>query len=328
MRRIKTAVVGVGALGKHHLRWMSQLPQSELVGCYDTDMDKAAAHASEYNVRVFASLDELIGNVEAVSIVVPTSRHFAVASQLIEAGIHCLIEKPITSDFTHAATLQELADTHNVKVTVGQIERFNPAVLALADEKIRPSFIEAHRLAAFDPRGTDVAVVLDLMIHDIDLVLKFVKSKIVDIQASAVAVISERADIANARLTFANGAVANLTASRISLHAMRKLRIFQTSGYYSLDLATKQADLYSMATDDGPSEGMRVPLGKSGRDILYRKKGDTGQDMLGAELASFLDAVIHDRPVAVTVAEASEALRLALEIDRIGISSIARMMEA
>jgi predicted dehydrogenase len=328
MKKTTTAVVGVGALGKHHLRWMSQLPQSELVGCYDIDAEKAAAYASEYNVQVFGSLDDLVGKVEAVSIVVPTTEHFAVAAKLIEAGIHCLIEKPITSNPTHAATLKELADKHKVKVTVGQIERFNPAVLALADENIRPSFIEAHRLAAFDPRGTDVAVVLDLMIHDIDLVLMFVKSHVVDIQASAVAVISEKADIANARLTFASGAVANLTASRISLNAMRKLRIFQSSGYYSLDLATKQADLYSLSSESGPHGGMRVPFGKSGRDILYRKKGDTGQDMLGAELASFLDAVIYDRPVAVTVAEASEALRLALEIDRIGTASIVRMMEA
>jgi predicted dehydrogenase len=328
MRKLRTAVVGVGALGRHHLRWMSQLPASELVGCYDVDPDKAQQYAVEYNIVAFRSLEDLIGKVEAVSIVVPTSRHHAVASHLIKAGIHCLIEKPITSDSSHATELHQLAIAHNVKVTVGQIERFNPAVLALESEHIRPSFIEAHRLAAFDPRGTDVAVVLDLMIHDIDLVLKFIKSRVVDIQASAVAVISDKADIANARLTFQNGAVANLTASRISLHAMRKLRIFQQSGYFSLDLAAKQADLYSLADANTPADGMRVPFGKSGRDIVYRKKTDSGQDMLGAELASFLDAVINDRPVAVTVAEASEALRLALEVDRIGTASISRLMES
>ena len=328
MKKVRTAVVGVGALGRHHLRWLSQLTQSDLVGCFDTDAAKAAKYADEYNVRAFKSLDDLIGCVDAASIVVPTSEHYSVASKLIKAGIHCLIEKPITADSAHAGELHQLANTHRVKVTVGQIERFNPAVLALEDEHIKPSFIEAHRLAVFDPRGTDVAVVLDLMIHDIDLALKFIKSEVVDIQASAVAVISDKADIANARLTFANGAVANLTASRISLHAMRKLRIFQRSGYYSLDLATKQADLYLLVTDNSPGEGMRVPLGKSGRDLLYRKKTDTGQDMLAAELTAFLEAVIHDRPVAVTVIEASEALRLALEIDRIGTASIARMMEA
>lgn len=328
MKKLRTAVVGVGALGRHHLRWMSQLAASDLVGCYDVDSDKAKQYAGEYGVIPFQSLDELIGKVEAVSVVVPTSRHYEVASRLIKAGIHCLIEKPITSDSAHAAQLHQLAIAHNVKVTVGQIERFNPAVMALDSEKIKPSFIEAHRLAAFDPRGTDVAVVLDLMIHDIDLVLKFIKSRVVDIQASAVAVISDKADIANARLTFQNGAVANLTASRISLHAMRKLRIFQQSGYFSLDLAAKQADLYSLADSDSPSEGLRVPFGKSGRDIIYRKKVDSGQDMLGAEISAFLDAVINDTPVAVTVAEASEALRLALEVDRIGTASISRLMKA
>ena len=328
MKKIRTAVVGVGALGRHHLRWMAQLPESQLVGCYDVDLAKSQQYAAEYSVQAFSSLDQLIGQVEAVSIVVPTSRHHEVASRLIKAGIHCLIEKPITSDASHAGELHKLAIAHNVKVTVGQIERFNPAVLALDSEKIKPSFIEAHRLAAFDPRGTDVAVVLDLMIHDIDLVLKFIKSRVVDIQASAVAVISEKADIANARLTFQNGAVANLTASRISLHGMRKLRIFQQSGYYSLDLAAKQADLYSLAEPGSTSEGMRVPLGKSGRDIVYRKKTDNGQDMLAAELSAFLSAIINDSPVAVTVAEASEALRLALEVDRIGTASISRLTEA
>jgi predicted dehydrogenase len=328
MKKIRTAVVGVGALGRHHLRWLSQLPQSELIGCYDIDSEKAAKYAAEYQVTAFQSLNDLVGRVDAVSIVVPTSQHHTVGSPLIKAGIHCLIEKPITSESADANDLHQLAIAHNVKVTVGQIERFNPAVLALDDENVKPSFIEAHRLAAFDPRGTDVAVVLDLMIHDIDLVLKFIKSRVVDIQASAVAVISEKADIANARLTFQNGAVANLTASRISLHAMRKLRIFQRSGYYSLDLAAKQADLYSLVTDGGPTEGMRVPLGKSGRDLLYRKKTDNGQDMLGAELTAFLESIIYDRPVAVTVAEASEALRLALEVDRIGTASIARLMES
>ena len=214
-----------------------------------------------------------------------------------------------------------------MKVTVGQIERFNPAVRALANIEERPSFIEAHRLAAFDPRGTDVAVVLDLMIHDIDLALMFTRSRVANIQASAVAVVSDEADIANARLTFENGAVANLTSSRISLHQMRKLRIFQKSGYFSLDLAQKQADIYRLAGEDDTAEGLRVPLGKSGKDILYIKKTDTGEDMLGAELAAFLDAVLNDRPVAVTIDEATEALRVALEIKRIGLNAIDKMLQ-
>jgi len=327
MPRLKTAVVGVGALGRHHLRWLAQLPQSQLVGLYDIDTAKAEQYAAEYGVAAFRSLEEVSAAAQAVSVVVTTSAHYDVASELIDRGLHCLIEKPITPKMSQATKIQELADRRGVKVTVGQIERFNPAVRALDNLAIHPSFIEAHRLAAFDPRGTDVAVVLDLMIHDIDLALHFIKSPVADIQASAVAVISEQADIANARLTFANGAVANLTASRISLKPMRKLRIFQKEGYYSLDLANKQADLYRLAKPGEPVEGFKVPLGKSGREIAYTKKADTGEDMLGAGLGAFLEAVLQDRPVAVSVAEASEALRVALEIKRIGLESIDRLLQ-
>ncbi|MFZ5980378.1 MAG: Gfo/Idh/MocA family protein [Candidatus Zixiibacteriota bacterium] len=329
MKKIKTAVIGVGSLGRHHLKWLNRLPQSQLVGLYDSDTEKARQYAEEYNITAFGSLAELAAQVEAVSIVVPTTAHFETALFFIERGIHCLIEKPVTSDFESAHKLENMvAAKKNLKVTVGQIERFNPAVQGMKDLALKPSFIEAHRLAAFDPRGTDVAVVLDLMIHDIDLVLYFIKSKIVDIQASAVAVVSDQADIANARLTFDNGAVANLTASRISLHAMRKLRIFQRDGYYSIDLAKKQADLYRLAAGGNDTDGMRVPLGKSGKDLVYKKVNDSGEDMLGRELECFLKAIINDEPVAVTIEEATEALRVALEIEKIGISTIRRMMEA
>jgi predicted dehydrogenase len=328
MRRIKTAVIGVGHLGRHHLRWLSQLQSSELVGCYDADREKAAKYAQEFGVRSFESLEQAADHVEAACVVVPTSAHHDVASMLIRRGIHCLIEKPVTVDLEQAQRLAVLAEETGVKVTVGQIERFNPAVLALNAYDIRPSFIEAHRLAAFDPRGTDVAVVLDLMIHDIDLVLLLVKSRVADIQASAVAVISGQADIANARLTFENGAVANLTASRISLQAMRKLRIFQQSGYFSLDLAARQADIYRLAFTGAETGGMRIPLGKSGTDLLYTKEGDTSGDALAAELDAFLTAIAEDGPVRVTLAEAAEGLRVATEVDRIGRESIGRVLRA
>lgn len=325
MPEVKTAVVGVGALGRHHLKWLSQLSNSRLVGLYDIDGAKAQKYAAQYDITAFESLEELSEQAEAVSVVVPTHAHYDVASFLVASGTHCLIEKPISTTLEEAERIRELAGKHNVKVTVGQIERFNPAVTALKDIELKPSFIEAHRLAAFDPRGTDVAVVLDLMIHDIDLVLMLVKSEVVDIQASAVAVISEQTDIANARLTFANGAVANLTASRISLNAMRKLRIFQRSGYYSLDLAKKQADIYRLANAGNGNEGVHLPLGRSGKDIIYLKKSGSGEDMLGAELDAFLSAVVHDEPVRVSVEEATEALRVALEVERIGQESSARM---
>ncbi|MEW5993766.1 MAG: Gfo/Idh/MocA family oxidoreductase [Candidatus Zixiibacteriota bacterium] len=327
MKRIRTAVVGVGHLGRHHLRWLSELPESELIGLYDIDGAKARKYADEYRVSAFDSLDQLAGSVEAVSVVVPTTAHFEVSCHLLERGVHCLIEKPIAATLDEAERLTSLATEKGVKVTVGHIERFNPAVQAVCELKACPSFIEAHRLAPFDPRGADVAVVLDLMIHDIDLALHLVNSEVTDIQASAVAVVSEQADIANARLTFANGAVANLTASRISLREMRKIRLFQKSGYYSLDLAKRQADLYRLADQDEPADGMRLPLGSSGKEVVYTRKDDPGVDMLRSEISTFLNAVSHDKPVAVTPAEAVEALRVALEIERIGRESLARVME-
>lgn len=326
MQKLKTAVIGVGSLGKHHLRWFSQISQSQLVGFYDIDPEKSKKYSEEYNVTAFGSVDEVAESADAVSIAVPTTAHFEVASTLIEKGVHCLIEKPVTATLEEAKQIKSLAEQHNVKVSVGHIERFNPAVQALSGIEIHPSFIEAHRLSAFDPRGTDVAVVIDLMVHDIDLVLHLIKSKVKEIQASAVAVVSEQVDIANARLTFENGAVANLTASRISLQGMRKLRIFQKSGYYSLDLAQKQADLYRMADGAEQTEGARFPLGKSGKDVLYVKKADNGKDMLESELKAFLDCIINDTAPAVSVAEATEALRVGLEIERIGTESIKHML--
>ncbi|MEA1980401.1 MAG: Gfo/Idh/MocA family oxidoreductase, partial [candidate division Zixibacteria bacterium] len=323
MNKLKTGVVGVGALGRHHLRWYSQIAESELVGFYDTDPEKQKQYADEYKIKAFQTVEELAENVDAVSIVVPTSLHYEIAQILIGKSVHCLIEKPVTTSVEQAEKLKQLAIEKNVKVTVGQIERFNPAVIAIKENGAIPAFIEAHRLAAFDPRGTDVAVVLDLMIHDIDLILHLVKSKVTDIQASAIAVISEQVDIANARVTFDNGAVANLTASRISLNAMRKLRIFQKSGYFSLDLAKKQADIYQLSDGEKTEGAMVLPLGKSGKNLAYKKMSDTGVDMLGNELTTFLKAVIDDKPVAVTINEASEALRIALEVERIGKESSA-----
>lgn len=327
MRRVRTAVVGVGALGKHHLKWLQDITSSDLVGIYDIDTEKAARYAHEYNIVAFGSLEDLAEAVEAAAVVVPTVAHCEVASLLIKRGVHCLIEKPVAATMRDAETLARLSAEGNLKVTVGHIERFNPAVQGLQGMDVRPSFIEAHRLAAFDPRGADVAVVLDLMIHDIDLVLSLVASEVADIQASAVAVVSEQADIANARLTFENGAVANLTASRISLHAMRKMRLFQKSGYYSLDLARKEADVYLLADEGANEDGLRVPLGRSGRELLYLKKTDSGEDMLRAELETFLEAILRDRPVAVPLKEAIAALDVALRIEQIGRQSLVRMLQ-
>jgi len=321
MEKIKTAVIGVGNLGKHHAKWYMNIPAAELIGVYDIDQEKCKTIAGNYDIIAFEKLSDLFDKVDAVSIVVPTSSHFEVAQQFIENKIHCLIEKPVATAVDEAKQIKKLAEDNDVILTVGHIERFNPAVSALQDYDIRPRFIEAHRLAAFDPRGTDVAVVLDLMIHDIELALHFIKSKVIKIDASAVSVISEKADIANARLTFENGAVANLTASRISLNQMRKLRIFQKSGYYSLDLASKRADIYRLAEDSNQGEpGMTFPLGKSGKYVLYNKTGNPEEDMLNNELTSFISVVQNSKTPQVTMDEAIESLRIAIEIDKIGIN--------
>ena len=233
---------------------------------------------------------------------------------MIEAGRHLLVEKPIAASLDEADRIIAAAKAKDVKLMVGQIERFNPALQALGDYNLRPIFIEAHRLAVFNPRGADVAVVLDLMIHDIDLALHLVGSPVKHISASAVGVVSETEDIANARLTFENGAVANLTASRISLKPMRKLRIFQSSGYFSLDLAEKQADLYRML--DGPARKgeFSLPLGESGKNLGYFKTGDKSCDMLKTELEAFANSIREDGPSPISGEEGRAALAVALEV--------------
>lgn len=284
------------------------------MGVHDRDRTRAAAIGKELKCRVFESAADLLTACEAVSVAVTTANHCQVALQAIEAGRHLLIEKPIASTLDEADRIISAAERKGVKLMVGHIERFNPALQSLAGYDLRPRFIEAHRLAAFSSRGADVAVVLDLMIHDIDLALHLVAHPIRQIDASAVAVVSDTVDIANARLTFDNGAVANLTASRISLKPMRKLRIFQASGYFSLDLAERQADLYRLL-DTPPQNGeLAIPLGASGKSIGYTRAGDSARDMLQAELEAFAAAVREDQPVPVTGREGREALAVALAV--------------
>jgi predicted dehydrogenase len=283
-------------------------------GVYDKDQTRAETVATELKCQPFETLKAVLESCDAVSVATPTSNHCEITLQAIEAGKHVLVEKPIAATLDEADRMIAAAEAAGIQLMVGHIERFNPALAALSNHDIRPSFIEAHRLAAFNPRGADVAVVLDLMIHDIDLALYLVKSRVRDISASAVAVVSDSVDIANARLTFDNGAVANLTASRISLKPMRKLRIFQSSGYFSLDLADKKADLYRLL-ESGPMDGeSSIPLGSSGKNIGYMKAGDASVDMLGAELKAFAAAIREDRPVPITGHEGREALAVALAI--------------
>lgn len=323
MDKVKVAVIGVGHLGQYHAGWYKKIDGAELIGVYDTNQEKCRDIAGKFEVTAFKELNDIFEKVDAVSIATPTISHHEVAGKSLNNRVNCLVEKPITSTVAQAEDLIKLAKEKNILLSVGHIERFNPAVQALKKFEINPRFIEAHRLAAFDPRGTDVAVILDLMIHDIDLSLFLTGSKVKNIDASAISVISDTADIANARLTFDNGAVANLTASRISLRSMRKLRLFQKSGYYSLDLAEKRADIYRLADDSTAEEtGMKIPLGKSGREIIYNKSGDQNDDMLCNELTSFVRAIQNQTKPEITADEATEALKVALAIEKIGLERV------
>lgn len=250
--KVKVGVIGVGHLGQTHARLLRQIESADLVGIFDIDDVKSQSISKELGIKVFNSVEDMMDGVEAVSIVTPTSFHHEVAAKVMKSGKHCFIEKPITSTVEEAENICRLAKEKKVKVQVGHIERFNPAVLALSNLKLEPMFIESHRLAQFKPRALDVAVVLDLMVHDIDLILHFVKSPVVNIDASGVGVISDTVDIANARIKFKNGTVANLTSSRISQRQMRKMRLFQRDAYISLDFADGIAEVYRAAKPDKP----------------------------------------------------------------------------
>ena len=327
MNEIKTAVIGVGRLGRFHTRWLKKIAGSELVGVYDSDKKRSEEVAREFSVRSFESLEDVFDSAEAISIAANTSAHFSLATKALESGKHLLVEKPFTETAAEAQTLIDLASKKNLTLTVGHIERFNPAFRSLANKNINPRFIEAHRMISFDPRGADVAVILDLMVHDIDLALKLIASPVKSIEASAVRVVSDYADIANARISFECGAVANLTASRISLTPMRKLRIFQPSGYFSLDFQTRRLETYTLMKNGSSPEAelkksqKKIPLGKSGASVLYESHEDTESDMLKAELEAFLAAVRGEAEVVVTPTDAKLALEIAIEVERIAGSA-------
>lgn len=317
MSNLKASVVGVGHLGKHHARWYKNLPDCELVGVYDVDQKRCAEIAKDLEVQAFTTLNELINATDICSVVTSTSKHYEVGKALIEQGVHCLIEKPIAATLEQAEVLLDLAEKKGSLLTVGHIERFNPAFKAIQNLGPKPRFIESHRLSAFNPRGADVAVVLDLMIHDIDLCLALTNAKVRKIDASAVNVVSDTADIANARIDFADGCTANLTSSRISLNAMRKFRIFQHEAYFSLDLAERTADFYKLDADGRSQAKVKIPIGESGKSIAYEKIDATGEDQLSSELRTFIAAAAGKGQLEVTGDQGLEALKIALQIEKI-----------
>lgn len=304
-RRVKVGVIGVGSLGQHHARIYSRLPHAELVGVYDANPTRAEEVAREYGTRAFASMDDLAAQIEAASVVVPTDRHREVAGQLLERKIHLLVEKPIAATTTEAEELVALAQRNGVILQVGHVERFNPVLTFLERWETSPRFIEAHRLAPYPPprpglppRGTEVSVVLDLMIHDLEVILHLVRSQVKDIRAVGVPVLSSSEDIANVRLLFESGCVANVTASRISKDRMRKIRCFFEDAYVSLDYQNQAGEVY------------RKGLLGIKREEIAVDKGEP----LANELRAFVDCVARrDHPV-VSGEHAAEALKLAVAI--------------
>lgn len=319
MGKIRVGILGVGHLGRLHTSLYKEIQSVEIVGIYDLDTEKAKNVGEELNIPVFYEPIELLNKVDAVNIVTPTPDHYDSAIQALENNCHLFIEKPITDSIEKSEKLIQSAKEKNKMVQIGHIERFNPALLALEDVKLNPIFIESHRLASFNPRGTDVAVILDLMIHDLDLILHIVKSDPIKIDASGVGVISKHIDIANARIQFKNGCVANVTASRISAKKMRKMRIFQKDAYISLDFADGFSEIYYIpeqnqtAFKDGTlafSLG-EINTGEQKREIKYNKLQRKHINPLKFELESFIDAVDTGIEPIVTGQDGLEALKLA-----------------
>jgi len=317
---LRTGVVGTGHLGSLHAKMYSEISSAQFIGTFDTDKAKSDSVVAQHRgARSFASYDELLANVDAVSVATITSQHYDVAKKALNAGVHVLIEKPITQTVAEAEELIALAAAKNCIIQVGHIERFNPAILALESYDLKPMFIESHRLAQFNPRGTDVAVVLDLMIHDIDVILSLVRSPVARIDANGVAVVSDSVDIANARLQFENGCVANVTASRISQNKMRKMRMFQQNGYISIDFLQGLAEVFRLV-EDGADRGQTTMLlgqigeGKKKRNIVYEQPEVKEVNALRYELESFVAAVREKKEPVVSGIDGKLALEVAQRI--------------
>ena len=316
---LKIGILGAGHLGKIHIKCIKEIKEYDLVGFFDPSEEVTQKVADEFGIRSFGSIDELIEAAQVVDIVTPTISHFECASKSMKKFRHVFLEKPIVTTLGEASDLIKIAEEANIKVQVGHVERFNPAFVAALPYFNRPMFIESHRLAQFNPRGTDVPVILDLMIHDIDIILSVVNSNIRKISATGVAVVSDTPDIANARIEFDNGCVANLTASRISMKNMRKTRFFQKDAYISIDYLTKELEVARIKNVD-PSGlsplGFIIDLGKEKgkRQILFEKPKILATNAIKEELESFYYSIVNNTTPPVTINDGFNALDLAHRI--------------
>ncbi len=316
---LKIGVIGTGHLGNIHIKLLKEIAEWEVVGIYDTDWEKSQSIANKFSVKAYEDVNQLLMDVDAIDIVTPTPFHFEYAMQAIEMGKHFFVEKPITQSVEQGRQVLAAATEHKIIGQVGHVERFNPAFLAVQDKIAQPLFIETHRLAQFNPRGTDVSVVLDLMIHDLDILLKMVQSEVVDIQASGVALLSKEADIVNARIRFANACVANVTASRLSTKNMRKMRLFQASEYISIDFLQKKSEIVRLS-DEVTSAINAFPMELADGAIKYltfEVPESPDVNAIKMELSCFADSIANQTPVRVSLGEAVAALDLAYQINEI-----------
>ena len=316
-QKLKIGVLGAGHLGKIHLRLIQESSAYELVGFYDSQPQIAAKISREFGYRSFSEVDSLLDEVDVIDIVTPTISHFELGKKALEKGLHIFLEKPITASVEEANELVSLAKAKGLLGMVGQVERFNPALMAANPYINTPMFIETHRLAEFNPRGTDVSVVLDLMIHDIDAILSVVQSKVIDVQASGVSIISETPDIANARLRFENGCVANLTASRISMKTMRKSRFFQRDAYVSVDFFEKKTEVVRMQNAPESAEDFAMILENAEgvkKQIFFDNPDVKDGNAILMELEHFADAINNNKEPIVSLQAGTSALEVAHQI--------------
>ena len=312
----KTGVIGAGHLGKIHINILKEVDFTELIGFYDTNPQTREEVASMYGVKAYENLEELIENCDIVDVVTPTLSHYECAKKALQATKHVFIEKPVTQTLEESKSLVKLVEEAGTKVQVGHVERFNPAFKKAIKHIDNPLFIETHRLAQFKPRGTDVSVVLDLMIHDIDIVLSVVDSSVNNIQASGVSIASKTPDIASARIEFSNGCVANLTASRFSMKKMRKSRFFQKNAYIAVDFLKKNFEVIQMKDITNPDPLIpTIDLGELGKKQLHVIKEDAPEEnAIKEELKSFINAINNNEDPIVDLYSAQQALSIANEI--------------
>ena len=317
---LKLGIFGVGHLGKFHLNNWKQIPDVEIVGFFDPNNDHAKAVEAEYGIKRYMDEEALMKDSDMIDVVTPTHLHYPVCEMAIKLGKHVFVEKPMANTIEEGKAIVEMVKESGVKLQVGHVERFNPAFTALKDTTLNPSFIEVHRLAQFNPRGTEVSVILDLMIHDIDIILSIVKSGVKQISASGVAVLTDTPDIANVRIEFNNGCVANLTSSRISMKKMRKIRLFQKDAYIGIDFLEKNTEIIKLKKpDEEDAFSFDIETHQGTKTISIANPVVENGNAILAELTSFVHAIQKDEPTVVSEIDGFLAMEVAHQIlEKIG----------